>query len=844
MTDTNQGNERQGKISRADILLFLTVFVLSPGQAQSETLNLNFIHGNNPAQAPAILRDDVRYPPGQYIVDIYFNRQKTHRQILYIRPDDTRELCLTEGWLHQARLPLDLKKMKKQPGVWNAVRQCLYPGRYPAGKVQFDYGTQALYISEPQVILADSVSEKHWDYGIPGFRLSYATNASKGQGNQTQYYGNFNFSANLGPWVLSSNSTGFSGQGFQSPQAMISTAIAPLRGNLELGKTRTRSTLMPDFSFYGLTLRSDSSMVPWSVRGYAPVISGVAASHARITISQGNYTLSSQVVPPGPYALNNITPIGNGMLTVTVEEEDGSRTVRTYPVTTLPTLLRAGDFNYNLSAGTRSDEGRVKGIFALGSLDYGFAPLTLNLATILHPQYQAAGIGGTRNLGIMGAIELSTNVSRSVYDTPQVHPAENSPPGDDHVERPPLFFPPQGYDDRRYYRHGSYMPAGPRTGISATLKYARSFGENTNLQLLSYRYAGERYVDFTEFDPTQHWRDEVRKSRYEVMITQNMEDITLNLSGWTQNYRQRPGNDTGLNASISTSIKGMALGLNGSYSKAPQMSDEYSVSLSISVPFSVFDARHFSSSSAVYSRDSGTQFSSSVSGNPSDNLTWNASVGAGRDSRNTSASVGYTFDAMQTGASVTQYRSYHGESQTMGSLSASGSVLGTLKSGMLFTREQNDTVALVKIKDIPGVTFNGSRPTDNQGITAVSLSPYSRNDIRINTGNVPDNMELLDSVQTVVPTQHAIIFREFNYAEVKRYILRVRNRNGEPLPQGTTALTQNGLDAGFVTRGGILLASLLAKPDTLTLTSPQGKTCRVNMAGINPGNTITEVHCE
>ena len=52
-----------------------------------------------------------------------------------------------------------------------------------------------------------------------------------------------------------------------------------------------------------MSLRSERDMRPWEKRGYAPVISGVANSNAKITISQNGYVLSSQVVPAQAYQL-------------------------------------------------------------------------------------------------------------------------------------------------------------------------------------------------------------------------------------------------------------------------------------------------------------------------------------------------------------------------------------------------------------------------------------------------------------------------------------------------------------------------------------------------------------
>lgn len=836
------GGFRMHTLARLVMLAVLSGGVMSPAVSGAGELNLNFIHGVDKNHAPAILKDGTRFPPGQYVVDVVLNRQKVARQMLTITPDDAKSLCLSPDWIQQSHLLLDISAFKEQ---YDTVRDCYRLGDYPAGSVRLDYGTQTLYISEPQVTLRTLKAGEDWDYGVPGFRLRYSTNASKTQQSPTVYYGNVDLNANIGRWVLSGSSSGFSGRGFESPQAVASTVVAPLRGNFEIGKTRTRSTLMSDFSFYGASLTSDNSMVPWSSRGYAPVISGVAHSNARITVSQGGYTLTSRVVPPGEYALNDISPIGNGDMTVTVEEEDGSKTVRVYPVTTLPTLLRAGDFNYNLSVGTRNDDSQVKGVFVAGSLDYGFEPVTLNLATILHRQYQGAGLGISRNMGAWGALEVSAQVSRSVFDNNENRYRFHDDRSADETPEEKAFNDRNDWLWNNYGRGYGRRASGPQTGVSATVKYAKSLGDKTNLHLLTWRYTGEKYVDFSGFDPTQVWLSENRKERYEAVISQGIGNSWLNFSGWTQSYRDRDSNDSGMNASYSTSLGRASLGLYASYSHSPWMSHDYSLSMNVSIPFTVAGKQQYTSTSVSWRPHGDTQVNTSVSGNPTDSLSYSLGAGGARDSSNLSASLGYTLDAMQTGASLSQSHYRGSASRTSGSVSASGAVMGTMQSGLLFTREQSGAVAVVKIPDIPGVTFNGSRPTGRRGVTALPLSEYSRNDIRINPENVPDDVDLLDTVYSVVPTRQAIVFREFNYTRVNRYVLKVSGRDGSPLPQGSTAVTDNGLDAGFVTGNGLLLSNLLSEPVSLTLTTPSGTQCRVNMNGVKPdAGKLKEVRCE
>lgn len=784
-------------------LLFFSMDV----QADS-ALNLNFLHGAAKDNVPNVLSSNKKYPEGQYILDIIFNKQNIGRQTLEITAEDSDSLCLSYDWLSSVGLPL---KMKSFEPYLDSQRQCYLIGKFPDVRVDFDYSSQTLRFSVPQVAIREKNSVENWDYGIPGFRLSWSGNASKSDTNNEQIYGNFDLNMNLGRWVLFGKTSGFNGKGFSTPEATLSTAIAPIRGNLLLGKTMTASTLLPDFGFYGASLRSDNTMVPWSVRGYAPQISGVAATNARVTVSQGGYTILSEIVPPGAYSLNNIRPVGNGDLTVTIEEENGEKTIRTYPVTTLPTLLRAGDFNYNVVVGTRADDiGKhleLPGAFTLASLDYGLTPLTLNAATILHADYQSLGMGVSKDFGLFGALSASVNASRSVFK-----------------------------NDFTEYDRGK-----TQSGISGMLKYAKGLSNETSLQLLSYRYTGEKYVDFASFSPKNLYSRYDRKDRFEAIITKSFSKTYLSASGWTQTYRNSDGNDIGANLNISTSFDQFSLSLNGNYGKYRNYGqDDYSVSMSLSVPFMAFDRHHYNTNSIAYTRSGKTSFNTGVTGNLEDHVNYSLNSGLSESSKSSSAYAGISFAPVQVGMSVSQ-----SDNMTGMTLSASGSVIGTRPTGLLFSRDQNNTVAVVRLKDVPGVSFNGSAPTNSKGSTVINISPYINNDIRINTEQVPDNMELMNSVYSVVPTERAIIYRDFAHENIKRYILRVMGRDGKPLMAGSLAKTDQGVNAGFVSNGGILLVNVLAEPKNIVVRQQNGKQCQFSMQSMVAGeNKTREVFCE
>lgn len=789
---------------RLSILTLLMFSNFGVDAANDSKLNLDFIQGGARNNVPAILEGYQKYPPGKYLVTIYFNRERLGQQILDISEKDNNNLCLSEEWITTASLPL---RMDKFVDYKNRDRQCYEIGHFPDAQVDFDYSTQALKFSIPQIAVRDKLSTDNWDYGIPGFRLSYNGNASKTATQKEHLYGYFDLNANMGRWVLSGVTSGFTGQGFTTQEATLSTAIAPVRGTFLLGKSQIATTTLPNFSFYGVAMRSDRNMTPWAQRGYAPVISGVASSNARITVRQNGYILSSQIVPPGAYSLNNVRPSGNGELVVTVEEENGATTVRRFPVTTLPTLLRAGDFNYNVVTGRRTDSvgnNQLSGIFTLLDGDYGFEPVTLNATSVLHNKYQSAGLGLTKDLGMIGAISTNVNLSRSSFNQNMTRPRETY------------------------------------NGISAMLLYAKGLGENTNLQLLGYRYTGKNYVDFSNFEPNREFIDDKKQHRYEAIVTQNIDGGFLSASGWTQTYRDH-GRDSGINLSYSTTVKQVSLSVNASYGKYHAIEqNDYSTSLNISIPLSTFSRPHYSSSSITYARGNGALFNTGVSGSLNDQVNYSLSTGVNKHTTSASAYAGIAFDPVQTGMSISQ-----NNNKTSMSVSAAGSVVGTRPTGLLFARQQNTTLAVVNLQDIEGVRFNGSAPTNSKGNTALNLTPYTNNDIRINTENLPDNIELMNSVYSIVPTERAIVYRDFKYTDVKRYVLRVVDANGQPLIAGSQAKTEQGIEAGFVANGGILLMSTLSEPKTITVRQQNGQMCHFDMSGMVPGeNTTRGVRCE
>lgn len=835
-------------ILKQTILSLLTLSIYSSLGYATE-INTAFLQGTT--EVPSVLKDGVKYPAGQYYVDVMLNGSRIGRMPLTVSPDDEKsgQLCLSPEWLQNAGI-FFLSEPYEQ--TFDQVRGCYALARKESTRLNMDMGAQTLDFVIPQAWMPEKNDTTHWDYGINGLRLRYNGNFQKKvQSSNSLYgynndnlnaYGNFNASLNLGHWILSSDMTGSRnawGSEFTTNSLTLSTAIPQIKGDLMLGRSETRTELFSDFGFYGVAVRSNSNMRSWQTRGYAPVITGVASSTSRITVSQGGYTISSRVVPPGPWKLDDISSTSNGNLVVTVEDDGGHKTVTEYPVATLPSLLRQGDYQYNFAVGQRNDTNNLddafssgNGTFALASFDWGLPTTTLNMAIILHNSYQAAGMGLTQPLDAWGAFSFGVNGSRATYDD------------------------------------GSL-----REGMSATVKYAKSFTNNTDIQLLTYRYQSPGYTEFASWQPDERYRchgyafdnqgrDEngqyryeqyryqynytcftgKEKARYEARLSHRLDDAYLSGSFWQQTYWGDQLDAFGVSLSASTTIMdGISVYLNENWSRSARSAqDDFSGSLGVSIPFTLGGVRHYSSNTVGYSKYSGTSFNTSTSAILSDRL--NYSFNAGTDERNNTsagASISYAFDRIQTSMAVSQSR---GNTTLSGNLS--GSAIATGQTGLLLTKDSSDTVAVLRIKDTPGVTFNGSLPTNSSGNTVVYLTGYNPTTISINPENVPDGVELLNTSYEVVPTEKSIIYREFGFQNVRRYILRVRNTQGNILTGGS-AITEQGLDAGFITNNGVLLMNLLTAPQKITISQSNGRQCSFAAVRLKADVlSVQETRCE
>lgn len=786
--------------------------VLGSGTASADQkLDMSFIQGGTGVNPEVWSVLNSNYSPGRYLVELTLNGKDVGKQILDVTAQDSKSLCLTQSWLTKSGIFLNEDYFQN---AYDATRQCYMLEKASSVKVDFDVSTQSLALNIPQKGLVKMPDNVMWNYGTSAFRINYRANANTGR-NNTSAFGSSDLKANAGHWVISSSATASGGDSGDNTATInmftAARAIRSLSADLVLGKTSTGDSLLGSIGTYGLSLSHNNSMKPGDL-GYEPVFSGIANGPSRVTLSQNGYQLYSEMVPTGPFSITDVTLYTSGDVTMRVIGDDGHEYVQNFPISVMANQLSPGQHEFSVAAGIPEDGSNIKGGVTAVSYGYGLDGLTLRIGGVFNQDWQGASVGGVVGLGYLGAVSAD----------------------------------------------GAYAAAKYRDGNHSGNKIKLAWGKqldmtNTGLRV-TWSLQDEEYEDLSSFDPMDIWADSNQgrrvKNEWSMGIAQPIGGMfNLSMSGWQRdyyqgnfmgNYRASDGNgkERGLTSTISTLIKGVSLNLGISGSRDFSGESNWAASASISVPFTLFERRYSSSTSVSTSKNGGTGFSTGGAGSLNDRFSYG--FGGGRNSNggtNSYLNASYNSDKAYF-SGVLNHSSGSGNS---GSITASGSVLAVPAAhDVMFSRTSSDTVAVVNVKDTQGVrVMSGNGETNRDGNLVVPLNSYDWNTVTIDAGSLPLNTEMVTTSHKVVPTEQSVVWMPFEVLKVRRYLLQVRQSNGEFVSGGTWARDSKNTPLGFVVNNGVLLINVVDIPGDITLGQ-----CQIPAAKIQETEKLQEITCE
>lgn len=766
---------------------FDPAFISSVGQKNSAEVPDLSIFSTRDAQSP-----------GEYRVEILLNGDyKEITNILFVEKNNNEEKTTLVPCLSLDRLKRYGLRVSAFPSLKEDAKACTNTDIIPDFKSEFNFNKQQLSISIPQAALENTaqgyIPVEEFDNGINALFANYQFNGSKDFQIENESYGlNLQSGLNVGPWRLRNlstwNKTNADSGKWDSVYLYAQRSIVPLNSTLVVGESSSLSSIFDSVPFTGVQLATDVDMLPDSLRGYAPVVRGIAKTNARVVIKQNGYQIYQAFVAPGAFEITDLYATGgNGDLYVTVEESDGTKQNFIVPYASLPLMLRQGQTEYEITSGKyRSyNNGTDETPFTQATIGRGISSnLTLYSGLQAASKYQALAFGIGHNLGVLGAISADITQAWS-----RIKNEEKT------------------------------------SGQSWRLRYGKNILETgTNITVAGYRYSTKGFNTLTDVlesysNDTGTYSRRSLRNRTNLTVNQNLGDNlgSLSVSALFEDYWDSKRSNKSFSVGYNGGWKRINYYLGYSYNRytwknsnsSRAKEDDHLFSLNISVPIGDWLPNSYASYQLNNSNPGSTDHYVTLSGVALENnsLDWSVQQGYNNQSSESGGVYGSYRGSL---GNVNGNYSYNKHSQQL-NYGASGGII-VHADGITLGQEMSDTTALIKAPGLSNVRLENDSTieTDSRGYAIFPyVSPYRRTNITLDSTTLADNMELPNTTIKVVPTRGAITRANFEGNIGRRAFLIMKMPSGGYVPYGATVTSSSNptAQAGIVGDNGMVYMS-------------------------------------
>lgn len=786
--------------------------------------------------------------PGTYHGDVMFNREwRANTDItMDVAPDGkdvvpcfTKEL-LAEYGVDLQKLAADTTHPEKKP--FPDGRFCSPIGDYiPGATTSFDGGEQTLSIEVPQIFASHNargwVDPSRWDAGINAGVIGYNANFYRSDdGNRALASGylGLNLSQHFHSWSFSHTGsltwTERQGHKYQASSTFLQHDIPSMRAQMVVGDSFTPGDLFDSVRVRGVRLFSDDRMLPNSLRGYAPVVRGVAGTNAHLIIRQHGYVVYDTNVAPGPYAITDLAPTGyGGDLEVEQIEADGRVKRFTVPFAAVPMSLRPGMTRWSVTAGKIEQLNLIDQPTILqGTYQRGLT----NLVTA----YGGATLG-TDYASVIGGAAFNTKLGAFAADITE---ARNRVPGQ-----------------------------SATTGTSLRLSYNKNIVDTgTNFAVAAYRYSTSGFVGLQS---ASYMRDAVargespdavqrQRNRMDLSVSQNLGNSygQFFLTGSVLDYWNARGRQVNFSAGysnrwgllnysisaqrtrdntlaysaysnpISDTIPGDALGPTAAPT-TPGRSDT-SIFFSVSMPLGRSAHAPIFNALVNHSQQGGSNEQASVNGalGPDQRLAYGATVS--HDASATTLSTNTQYNGIH-GNYAASYS--HSTNYSQASVGTSGSLI-LHGGGYTFSPPTGDTIGLVHAPNAKGAKVMSGQGSvvDGNGYAVVPyLQPYQLNTVELDPKDSSTSVQLKSTKENVAPRAGTVVLLNYETTSGRALLVETSLPDGRPIPFGANVLNDKGETIGVTGQAGRVFINDMQSSGIVTVQWGDGEAnaCQINV---------------
>lgn len=736
--------------------------------------------------------------PGVYTVDIWMGDRRVTREALkFVAADDKQGAtpCLTSRMLESLGIDLTKAASGRSPSTGECVD---LRAIVPDAVIDFDFSEQKLMLSVPQMYLRSTargdVSPELWSDGVNAGFLSYNANAyqtNTGGARSTQAYLGLNAGVNVGGWHFRHQSS-VSAATCQATQfddiaTYVQHDLPKLKSQATLGDAQTTGDVFDSVAFRGAQIATDDRMLPESLRGYAPIVHGMADSNARVTVRQNGQVIYETSVSPGPFEIRDLYATGSGgNLDVTVTEADGRTKSFTVPYASVAQSLRPGTTRFAFTAGQlRDDTLHDKPGFVQVTMQRGITNVvTLYGGLITSIGYMAANVGTALNTKY-GAFAADVTAARTQVP---------------------------GYATQQ--------------GQSVHIGYSKLIDSTgTNLTLGTYRYSDAGYLGFADAARVRDYAmnggsmTDRQRGRAQLTVNQTLGNKGSSfVTASSQTYWNRPGRDVFFQTGYSNAFKYGTYSVTAgrSVNSDGTLSNELMVSTTIRLGHSQHSPQ-LATNLKTGRGESGMQASLSGTAGAANQYAYNVygSASQGSDSpanANGGASATYRAPYAQITASASG-----GANSSQVSAGASGSIVAH-PGGITFSQTVGDTFGIVEAKGAEGATVSGAAgvKVDSRGYAVIPyMTPYSMNNVDIDPKGSSSDVEFASTSEQSAPRLGSVVMLKYKTVTGRAALIRAPRMSGEALPFGAEVVDGEGHVVGVVAQDSRIFARGVGEDGTL-----------------------------
>lgn len=719
--------------------------------------------------------------PGRYEMSVQINKlslASMEIEFLTAEQDKKQTVACIEPALVSK---LGIKPQLISSLSWNNQGRCLDLSSLDGMVARGDLPTATLYLSIPQAYLEYSTEywdpPSRWDNGVSGVIFDYNINSKIQKKLADQKNTDYSVSAmgtlgmNLDAWRVradwqakANHDINANQHDFNWNRVHAYRAIPSLRAKLTLGDDYLESGIFDGFRYLGLSLKSDDTMLPPNLRGYAPEVRGVANSNALVTISQQGRVLYETQVAAGPFRIQDLHDAMSGELQVKVTEQDGN--VQEFSVNTasIPYLTRPGLVRYKLAAGQPKNtaEGERDFDFGAGEFSWGVNNgWSLYGGLLASPDYQSAALGVGRDLLVLGAISMDLTQARS-----------------------------------------QLSPQLTKNGHSYRISYSKNFDQyDSQVTFAGYRFSQEDFLSPAEFIQASDQAEltDKNKKMYTISVNKNFREkgISLYANYFHQNYWNRESNhrfdltlsryfNIGRFNNFSMSLSAFRHSNNGT--------QDDGVTLTLSLPWKNATVNYNGNVVRGEQSHSVGYFNRVDSQN-----MYNVTAGTTDSDLNVSTYYNHEGDFTKLSSSA----SYRENSTLAMGVSMQGGMTLTPQGGAFHrsnsfggTRVLLDTQG---VSQIPVRSYGNSSLTNRFGkVVIADINSYYRTQLSVDLKRLGDHAEVANSITQATLTEGAIGYRKFDVVAGAKAMAVVSLENGKFPPFGATILNQRNQRIGLM----------------------------------------------